>query len=56
VAKRRTTLSVLSAALFEGSFDHRFTFEEIATELHAAGFDEVTRITTPYACIIGRRP
>jgi SAM-dependent methyltransferase len=39
----------------DGSFDHRFTFDEIGKELGAAGFEELERITEGYPVVVCRR-
>jgi SAM-dependent methyltransferase len=38
----------------DGSFDHRFTFDEIGRELTAAGFEELERIPEPYPHVVCR--
>jgi hypothetical protein len=40
----------------DGSFDHHFTFDEIAAELATVGFVEIERIRMPYAHIVVRKP
>jgi len=52
---RRSRDSLQLGDTLNGSFDHHFTFDEIAGELAAAGFEELERIAEPYPHIVCRR-
>lgn len=52
---RRSRDSLQLGDTLNGSFDHHFTFDEIATELVTGGFEELERIAEPYPHMVCRR-
>ncbi|GMQ94765.1 MAG: hypothetical protein BMS9Abin12_2272 [Acidimicrobiia bacterium] len=52
---RRSRDSLQLGDTLNGSFDHHFTFNEIAGELVDAGFEELERIAEPYPHMVLRR-
>ena len=52
----RSRVSVELGDTVDGSFDHYFTFDEIAAECSTAGFDEIERTSSPFSVLVCRRP
>jgi SAM-dependent methyltransferase len=53
---RRVPDAVERGDTFIGYFSHLFTFEELTTELAAAGFEEIDRSRLPFPVLIVRKP
>lgn len=51
---RRSTDAVEYGDTLDGTFDHRFVREEVASELAAGGFELVAYATEPYGHAVGR--
>ncbi len=52
---RRAPDPVELGDIFNGSFLHLFTFDELGRELAATGFTEIDRVTSPFPVIVARK-